>query len=188
MKLATAIGCMLAFFAVLCAVCLFFLADAAEFFRWAVQGFIVSAIGALAVPRPRPHCRATGNTPSVPPDSANRQLPRAVKRGLCGARHLCRGHRAPHGQEEIFAGVKILPGGNANHDLGTVRAIAEDVVVMKDGRVVEQGDKETVSAPPHHPHTDLLLASAPEMDPDRLTGLLDRHGIGNLGVGAAKRM
>ena len=58
------------------------------------------------------------------------------------------------------------------HDLATVRSIADEVVVMKEGRVVEQGPKAEMFTPPHHPYTDLLLSSVPEMDPDWLTCLL----------------
>lgn len=55
------------------------------------------------------------------------------------------------------------------HDIATVRAIADHVVVMHNGRVVEQGGKDEIFAPPHAPYTDLLLSSVPEMDPDWLT-------------------
>lgn len=65
------------------------------------------------------------------------------------------------------------------HDLAVVRAIADDVVVMKDGRVVEQGPKEEMFTPPHDPYTDLLLSSVPEMDPDWLTTLLEERGVNN---------
>ncbi|MBT4016865.1 MAG: ABC transporter ATP-binding protein [Alphaproteobacteria bacterium] len=58
------------------------------------------------------------------------------------------------------------------HDLATVRAIADDIVVMLQGRVVEQGPKDEVLTPPHHEYTDLLLSSVPEMDPDWLDRLL----------------
>jgi peptide/nickel transport system ATP-binding protein len=58
------------------------------------------------------------------------------------------------------------------HDLATVRAIADDVVVMKDGRVVQAGPREQVFTPPHEPYTELLLSSLPEMDPDWLDNLL----------------
>ena len=58
------------------------------------------------------------------------------------------------------------------HDLATVRSIADEVVVMKEGRVVEQGPKSEMFTPPHHPYTDLLLSSVPEMDPDWLTSVL----------------
>ena len=59
------------------------------------------------------------------------------------------------------------------HDLATVRAIADDVVVMQKGSVVEQGPKAQMFAPPHEPYTELLLSSVPEMDPDWLTRLLE---------------
>ncbi|MCR8722851.1 ABC transporter ATP-binding protein [Frigidibacter sp. ROC022] len=58
------------------------------------------------------------------------------------------------------------------HDIATVRAIADDVVVMQSGKVVEQGEKADVLSPPHDPYTELLLSSVPEMDPDWLTRLL----------------
>jgi peptide/nickel transport system ATP-binding protein len=73
------------------------------------------------------------------------------------------------------------------HDLATVRAIADEVVVMQSGRVVEAGPKERIFTPPHHPYTDLLLASVPEMDPDWLTRLLTERGRENIGEAAAEK-
>ena len=61
------------------------------------------------------------------------------------------------------------------HDIGTVRAIADDVVVMYLGEVVESGPKAEMFVPPHHKYTDLLLASVPEMDPDWLDNLLEKR-------------
>ncbi len=58
------------------------------------------------------------------------------------------------------------------HDLATVRAIADEIVVMLQGEVVEQGLKTEILTPPHHEYTELLLSSVPEMDPDWLEGLL----------------
>ncbi len=49
------------------------------------------------------------------------------------------------------------------HDLATVKAIADDVVVMYQGRVVCQGPRAEVMTPPHDAYTDLLLKSVPEM-------------------------
>lgn len=63
------------------------------------------------------------------------------------------------------------------HDLATVRAIADHVVVMQSGRVVEQGPKAQMFAPPHEPYTDLLLSSVPQMDPDWLNRLLDDRAV-----------
>ncbi len=74
------------------------------------------------------------------------------------------------------------------HDLATVRAISDEVVVMKDGRVVEQGTKDEMFKPPHHPYTDLLLSSVPEMDPDWLTNLLNERGVDNIGDAAVGKM
>ncbi len=70
------------------------------------------------------------------------------------------------------------------HDLATVRAIADHVVVMQKGRVVEQGPKTEMFTPPHHPYTDLLLSSVPEMDPNWLTTLLEERGVDNIGEAA----
>ena len=74
------------------------------------------------------------------------------------------------------------------HDLATVRAISDEVVVMKDGKVVEQGPKAEMFQPPHHPYTDLLLSSVPEMDPDWLTNLLNGRGVDNIGDAAVVKM
>jgi peptide/nickel transport system ATP-binding protein len=74
------------------------------------------------------------------------------------------------------------------HDLATVRAIADEVVVMKDGDVVEQGIKSKMFKPPHHPYTELLLGSVPEMDPKWLDQLLDSRGKDNLGDAAIAKM
>jgi dipeptide transport system ATP-binding protein len=48
-----------------------------------------------------------------------------------------------------------------SHDLGVVRHIAHDVLVMYLGHAVEQGDKKTVFSHPLHPYTRALLASTP---------------------------
>jgi dipeptide transport system ATP-binding protein len=48
-----------------------------------------------------------------------------------------------------------------SHDLGVVRHIAHDVLVMYLGHTVEQGDKETIFKQPLHPYTQALLASTP---------------------------
>ena len=62
------------------------------------------------------------------------------------------------------------------HDLATVRAIADEIVVMLQGRIVEQGEKQAILTPPHHEYTELLLSSVPEMDPDWLDGVLAKRG------------
>jgi peptide/nickel transport system ATP-binding protein len=57
------------------------------------------------------------------------------------------------------------------HDISTVRAISDQVVVMNLGEVVEQGLKSDVFSPPHPDYTELLLSSVPEMDPNWLNNL-----------------
>ena len=48
-----------------------------------------------------------------------------------------------------------------SHDLGVVRHIAHDVLVMYLGHTVEQGDKNAIFSRPLHPYTQALLASTP---------------------------
>jgi peptide/nickel transport system ATP-binding protein len=61
------------------------------------------------------------------------------------------------------------------HDLATVKAIADEIVVMYQGRVVQSGAKTKVLTPPHHEYTDKLLSSVPEMDPDWLDTVLAKR-------------
>ncbi len=49
------------------------------------------------------------------------------------------------------------------HDLATVKAIADSIAVMYQGKVVRYGSKSEVLAPPFDDYTDLLLSSVPEM-------------------------
>ncbi len=49
------------------------------------------------------------------------------------------------------------------HDLATVRAIADSIAVMFQGKVVRYGTKSQVLSPPFDAYTDLLLSSVPEM-------------------------
>ncbi|MFQ3354553.1 MAG: peptide/nickel transport system ATP-binding protein [Paracoccaceae bacterium] len=58
------------------------------------------------------------------------------------------------------------------HDISTVKAISDEVVVMYQGEVVEQGLKSQIFSPPHPHYTKLLLSSVPEMDPDWLSNLI----------------
>ena len=57
------------------------------------------------------------------------------------------------------------------HDIAVVQAISDEIVVMKQGEVVEQGLKSKVMSPPFPDYTKLLLDSVPEMDPDWLTNV-----------------
>ncbi len=52
-----------------------------------------------------------------------------------------------------------------SHDLSVVRHIADDIMVMYLGRVVEQGPAEAIFQKPSHPYTRALLASTPAVDP-----------------------
>ena len=51
------------------------------------------------------------------------------------------------------------------HDIATARYVAEDIMVMYAGQVVEWGEMERVLGNPQHPYTRLLLSAVP--DPDR---------------------
>ena len=86
-------------------------------------------------------------------------------------------------QEEMKLSYMLI-----THDLSTVRAIADEVVVMKDGLIVEAGPKDEMFTPPHHAYTDLLLSSVPEMNPDWLDELLAQRGAENLGDAAVSKM
>ncbi len=57
------------------------------------------------------------------------------------------------------------------HDIATVEAISDEIVVMFQGKVVEQGLKTEIMEPPYPDYTKLLLSSVPEMDPDWLDKL-----------------
>lgn len=62
------------------------------------------------------------------------------------------------------------------HDLAVVRAIADEVIVMKSGCIVRSGFRDDVLSPPYDPYTELLLSSIPEMDLDWLDRVLARRG------------
>jgi ABC-type oligopeptide transport system ATPase subunit len=53
------------------------------------------------------------------------------------------------------------------HDLGVVRAFAQRVAVMYQGRIVEQGTADAVLDDPQHAYTRRLLAATPIPDPRR---------------------
>lgn len=53
------------------------------------------------------------------------------------------------------------------HDLGVVNEVADDVMVMYSGRVIEQGPTKAVLFQPKHPYTEKLLAAVPVITGDR---------------------
>ena len=61
------------------------------------------------------------------------------------------------------------------HDIATVKAISDEIVVMYQGKVVEQGMKSEILNPPFPEYTNLLLSSVPEMDPNWLSDLLNKR-------------
>jgi oligopeptide/dipeptide ABC transporter ATP-binding protein len=64
-------------------------------------------------------------------------------------------------QEETHAATILI-----THDLGLIAELADRVVVMYAGRVVEQGDVHTIFASPRHPYTIGLMESLPRLTVD----------------------
>jgi peptide/nickel transport system ATP-binding protein len=61
------------------------------------------------------------------------------------------------------------------HDFGVVADIADHVVVLRHGQVVEQGSAQEVLDRPQHAYTKALLAAVPSMTPPQRAPLLDRN-------------
>jgi oligopeptide/dipeptide ABC transporter ATP-binding protein len=57
------------------------------------------------------------------------------------------------------------------HDLGVVAAMADEVLVMYAGRIVERADVDTLFHDPRHPYTKALLACVAGIEDDRRTPL-----------------
>ena len=53
-----------------------------------------------------------------------------------------------------------------SHDLSLVRYLADRIIVMYLGRVMEQGATDKVFSPPYHPYTEALLSAVPIADPN----------------------
>ena len=50
-----------------------------------------------------------------------------------------------------------------SHDLSTIASFADRIVVMYNGKIMEQGPVHEVLSPPSHPYTELLISSIPEL-------------------------
>lgn len=62
-----------------------------------------------------------------------------------------------------------------SHDISTVRAVCDEVIVLYAGHRVEAGQRDVLAAPPYHPYTGLLVDSVPALKP----GWLDaRRAVG----------
>ena len=62
------------------------------------------------------------------------------------------------------------------HDLGVVADIAEKVVVMYAGQIVERGTIDDIFYNPQHPYTWSLLKSVPRLDSEEKEDLVSIHG------------
>jgi dipeptide transport system ATP-binding protein len=62
-----------------------------------------------------------------------------------------------------------------SHDLSVVRYIADDVMVMYLGDVVEQGTREELFSNPQHPYTKALFAATPRADVEHIKARLARR-------------
>jgi len=67
------------------------------------------------------------------------------------------------------------------HDLATVKAIADSIAVMYQGRVVRYGTKSEVLSPPFDDYTDLLLSSVPQMKLGWLEEAIDGRRMASQG-------
>ena len=69
-------------------------------------------------------------------------------------------------QERLEVGYLFI-----SHDISTVARVADTIAVMQNGEIVEFGSTGTVLKPPHHPYTELLLKSVPDLRTDWLDTL-----------------
>ena len=66
-------------------------------------------------------------------------------------------------QDELEMGLVMI-----THDLGIVADVADRIVVMRNGQVVEEAPNATLYAAPAHPYTQQLLAAVPRLDERRV--------------------
>ncbi|WP_138468636.1 ATP-binding cassette domain-containing protein [Poseidonocella sp. HB161398] len=62
-----------------------------------------------------------------------------------------------------------------SHDLSVVRFLADEVMVMNKGEVVEQGSREALFADPQHPYTRQLFAATPVTDIEAIRARVARR-------------
>jgi ABC-type microcin C transport system duplicated ATPase subunit YejF len=80
-------------------------------------------------------------------DEPTSALDRAVQIGILA---LLERMRATHGLTYVFI----------SHDLAVIRAVADEIAVMKDGRIIEQGPAQEIVESPSQPYTRALIAAA----------------------------
>jgi len=51
-----------------------------------------------------------------------------------------------------------------SHDLGVIHHMSDEILVMKDGSVVERGDPDAIFHAPQHPYTRALVAALQRLD------------------------
>lgn len=72
-----------------------------------------------------------------------------------------------------------------SHDLSVVEMMADEVMVMSRGKVVEHSESKKLFANPGHPYTRALLAAIPGVDPAERDNRAERRRIVELGLAAA---
>jgi peptide/nickel transport system ATP-binding protein/oligopeptide transport system ATP-binding protein len=80
-------------------------------------------------------------------DEPTSALDRAVQTGILG---LLEQLQEAHGLTYVFI----------SHDLAVIRAVADEIAVMKDGRIIEQGAANEIVESPREPYTMALIAAA----------------------------
>jgi len=91
-------------------------------------------------------------------DEPTSALDRTIQKAIV---ELLRDLQARHGLAYLFV----------SHDLATVRAMADRIAVMKDGKIVEEGETETLLANPRGDYTRRLLAAAFTGKVERVKGI-----------------
>ena len=82
---------------------------------------------------------------------------------------------------ELFAELQKRHGFSClfiSHDLGVVEQVADRVIVMQDGRIVEQGTRDTVFDAPLQDYTRRLLSAIPALEPTGTGGVRLRWRFG----------